>query len=104
MNLQETTIEAGDIAAALGLARATFAKKVKRLIKTEGMPAPLPGRRRWSRAAIETWILGYGDRKTALQADAQVTRNIATDRARLRAAYVQNAGPRLVIDNERVGA
>jgi len=104
MNLQETTIGAADIAAALGLARATFAKKVTRLIRTEGMPAPLPGRRRWSRTAIDAWIVTYGDRKTTQQLDARVTRNIATDRARLRAAYVQNAGPRLVVDNERAGA
>jgi len=103
MNLQETTIDAGEIAMALGLARATFAKKVKRLIKSEGMPAPLPGRRRWSRTAIDAWINGYGDRKTAQQLDARATRNIATDRARLRAAYVQTAGPRLVVDNERAG-
>ncbi|MBB3386016.1 MULTISPECIES: hypothetical protein [unclassified Rhizobium] len=104
MNLQETTIGAADIAAALGLARATFAKKVVRLIKTEGMPAPLPGRRRWSRTAIDAWIASYGDRKLTQQLEARAIRSIATDRAQLRENYVRNSGPRLIVDNERAGA
>ena len=104
MNLQQTTIDAGEIAAALGLGRATFMRKVDQLVRMDGMPDRLPGRKRWSRIAIETWIRGYGDRKAAQQIDASATTNIATDRARLRAAYVHTAGPRLVIDNERAGA
>jgi predicted DNA-binding transcriptional regulator AlpA len=103
MNLQETTIEAGEIAAALGIGRAHFMRKVRQLINFEGMPDRLPGRKRWSRVAIETWIRGYGDQKAAQQIDARSTTSIATDRARLRAAYV-HAGPRLIFVNERVGA
>jgi hypothetical protein len=103
MNLQETTIEAGEIAAALGIGRAHFMRNVRQFINNEGMPDRLPGRRRWSRIAIETWIRGYGDRKAAQKLDATSTTNIATDRARLRATYV-HGGLRLVVDNERVGA
>ncbi|MQB43360.1 hypothetical protein [Rhizobium sp. ICMP 5592] len=104
MTLQETTIEAGEIAAALGLGRPTFMRKVSQLVNEEGMPSRLPGRKRWSRAAIEIWIRTYGDRKAAQAVGARTAINIATDRAHLRAAYVNAGGPRVVVDNTGVGA
>lgn len=98
MNLNEITIEAHEIAAALGLKKETFLRKVEGLVKTEAMPSRLPGRRRWSRLAIEAWIRTYSDRVAAQRSGARATINISTDRARLRERYV-NEGPKLVVDN-----
>ncbi|WFS02188.1 hypothetical protein [Rhizobium tumorigenes] len=96
--LTETTIEAGEIAAALGWKPETFLRKVSGLVKTEGMPERLPGRRRWSRLAIERWIGTYADRAARQRDSARAATNIATDNARLRGTYVKQ-GLRLAVDN-----
>lgn len=103
MTLKETTVDAGDIADALGLTKSVFMRKVTVLVEHEGMPERLPGRRRWSRIAIEVWLRSYGAKKTDAIVAERTARSIDTDRANLHAAYCQT-GPRLVVDNTGVSA
>ncbi|RVK75450.1 hypothetical protein CN154_15210 [Sinorhizobium meliloti] len=57
-------LKSKEVASLLGWTPETFSRHKKRLIATEGFPAPLPSRRYW-RAAVMRWIDTYGDKKAA---------------------------------------
>lgn len=57
--LQQQTIEAAEIADALGYSKNYFLRIVDKLTNSHGMPPRLPSRNRWSRPAIEHWLKSY---------------------------------------------
>lgn len=81
-------MEAGEIAKALGLERATFLRKRNGLIINEGMPAPLPGHSlRWHRAGVDKWLAQYGELKAHAMRTSGTMVRIHVDREALTAKY-----------------
>lgn len=107
MTLSENTVGAEEIAAALGLTKEHFLRKVRTLVAMEGMPARLPGnarRPRWWRDTITRWLDTYGERKRAAETKAEADEAVLANRQALHLAYVRPdraafTGPRLAIDN-----
>lgn len=53
------TLSAAEVAALLGLSRWGFYRRLPAL-RLHGFPSPLPGLRRYSRAAVLRWVEGGG--------------------------------------------
>ncbi len=79
------TINAADIAAALGRSERWLKNNRRALELKHGFPAKLPGGAMWSRAAIETWLATYG--KTETEKAAARADLVAAQKAVLEAAY-----------------
>lgn len=86
-SLQQQTVTADEIAAALEYTPAYFLRLVPDLIENHGMPQRLPGRRRWSRIRVERWLSTYGD-AADLPALRTLPAPVADERQRLHLAYV----------------
>lgn len=89
--IHDQLLKGKEVAALIGWTPETFSRHKKRLIATEGFPAPLPSRLYW-RAAVMRWIETYGDKKAAATASA-LGKSIASirvhdDRQALTAKYV----------------
>ena len=89
--LPDDRVQAAEIAAALEYTPAYFTRIVPKLIEIHGMPYPLPSSRRrprvWWRAAIERWLMNYGDAVRSAQVPAMPA-PVAAERERLHLAYV----------------
>ena len=114
MTLSQCTIGAEEIAAALDWTKPYFLRKVGDLTDNQGMPHRIPGSRskggRWHRAAIETWLAGYDEKKRAALRGEDEQEAISADRFSLYLAYVNpspiggRSGPQLIVDNTRARA
>jgi len=85
--LQQQTIDAAEIAAALGYSPNYFLRIVDKLTTSHGMPPRLPGRKRWSRPAIEQWLKSYKADTRPKISKAITFSPIDLQRAQLAAAY-----------------
>ncbi|MVA33632.1 hypothetical protein [Agrobacterium vitis] len=86
--LHQQTIDAAEIAAALGYTSSYFLRLVSSLTDRHGMPQRLPGRKRWSRPAIEQWLKSYGA-TTTTPAQTTLPPTIAAQRQALHEAYAE---------------
>ncbi|MFC0809093.1 hypothetical protein ACFHWW_27245 [Ensifer sp. P24N7] len=67
--INDQLLKGKEVASLLGWTPETFSRHKKRLIATEGFPAPLPSQYYW-RSSVMRWLETYGDKKAAATASA----------------------------------
>lgn len=87
--MERPTLSAAEVAGMLGLSPSQFYRRARLLRRVHGFPSPLPGLRRYSRAAVLEWIdsggMPAGSGPPALLRDKSPTA-ILVERARAMAA------------------
>ena len=67
--MEALTYTNADVAGLLGLSVSTFRKRARGFSERHGMPMRLPGRKRFSRRAIDLWISTYHGTPERVAAD-----------------------------------